>query len=679
MIPRAVHVVRRRLAASDPGRLRLITASATALAVLLSVSAASVTLTVVDGDSGYYVMAGILAMMSIAAVKDPTPGSRATTTALLAVPATLSIVTAAGLSAHRGAAVVGFIAVAGAATWPRRFGPRGAALGTVGFFAYFLTMLLDVDITHIWLGEIVAMTAIGSALLVRLALLRQRPRRQIILLLDELCAASDAVCAAAGRPHDDPHGGPHDDGGDKRLTVLRQRMAAVVIAVSDWQRRHDTSTVLGVDATTLSQRVFDVQVSTEQAAIGTDADRSHAAALDRVTTATEAVREVGRSHPSASSRPTTSTDSVPAHRRSPTPTTAAAPTSTPAPAPAQTWRFWRRWRPTTRTAAQVTVATALATVAGEAISASRWYWAVLTAYVVFVGTTTRAATLTRAERRVVGTVVGVVVGTGVVVVLGHHIHIELAICVICVFLAFYFGPLNYEALVLFVTIMIAVLFDLLGVFDLRLVMWRAEETAVGAVVGVIAAYLLFSNESRGALIDAVDSWIDAVQTVIRRSVHAMCGGPDADVLAASRGLDTAEAAVAHTTASMSLALLTGAGSATNRTLLVLHRTTPYAHALASTAIGIAEGTAGGTSDRCAGTVTESPAIVDAGDIALRTAEAVRQTVHRQQGQPSVDAPGGATDVPVPDDDRVSDAVAALSRLNRALLLVPGVEDSVPRP
>src|SRR5690606_14924698 len=65
------------------------------------------------------------------------------------------------------------------------------------------------------------------------------------------------------------------------------------------------------------------------------------------------------------------------------------------------WKPWSEWTPNSRMALQAMIAATIASGVGEAISASRWYWAVLTAFIIFIGATTRSSILTRAFRRVI--------------------------------------------------------------------------------------------------------------------------------------------------------------------------------------------------------------------------------------------------------------------------------------
>ncbi|MYR58740.1 FUSC family protein, partial [Streptomyces sp. SID625] len=67
-------------------------------------------------------------------------------------------------------------------------------------------------------------------------------------------------------------------------------------------------------------------------------------------------------------------------------------------------------RPTTRAAVQVALGSALAIVGGEFLSSQRWYWAVLTCWIVFINTSSTGEILVKGYRRLLGTVLGVVAG-----------------------------------------------------------------------------------------------------------------------------------------------------------------------------------------------------------------------------------------------------------------------------
>ena len=79
----------------------------------------------------------ILAMTVTMAVSDATVSAQCRTIALLPIPAALCLTIGTLLSPHPWANHVMFLATILGAVWLRRFGPRGLALGMVGYFSYF--------------------------------------------------------------------------------------------------------------------------------------------------------------------------------------------------------------------------------------------------------------------------------------------------------------------------------------------------------------------------------------------------------------------------------------------------------------------------------------------------------------------------------------------------------------
>ncbi|MGW0038044.1 FUSC family protein [Gordonia sp. NPDC003376] len=851
--PRVGLVLWRAVVAADPGHTRLVNATAVASAVLISVVVAALTLTALHEPLDLLVMAGILSMMGTAQAKDATPRARVVTAAILPFPAMLSASLAVVLSGHRPLQVGAFIAVAGVATWLRRFGTRGAGAGLVAFYAYFFPLLLKVPLRELPLVLLVILISLGAGLLVRLVMLRQRPRRQILLLLDEFRAAVAAVV-------DTTLVAPADSRGEHQVENLLSRLSAVAVAIAGWQRRFATDEVLGVDDTDLSRAVFDAQVVAEQGVTvlwdlrrrGNDpADLpAVSAAIGRLLgelggttdTATGRTRPDGTGAPSTgetagdagsavdssgvnpsgvnpsgvnpsgvnpsgvnpsgvnpsgagapivdpaalgSSGPAPSAHTSSAHTSSALTPTALTPTaltpsaltpsavppaahtpsahtpsavppgavdgprpdpaalgsltvivldaatdaltrlralqmsrpvsdpepatdsdSASAPAPAATeptapvahrarFRITRPQRlsdaaPTTQMAVQVMAATGLATIAGEGISASRWYWAVLTAFVVFVGTTSRAGILTRAYNRVLGTAGGIAVGGGVMLAVNHHVTIELILCVVCVFLAFYFGPLHYWALVGLVTVMLASLYDLLGILDLRLLEERIEETLVGAVIGVVCAYLLFSVDSRGVLAGKGDAYIAALRDLVTTAIRRMDGShgntesrpATVDLTESSRALDVATAGVDNAVGAMSLAFVAGPVSAiAHRDLLVMTQTTRCAHQLAESVIALCADDSGATAGPDGPfTGVDATALRRAGEHVQSDIDAISPALHdvrHVDGDvrrvPDTVVVHLITDLDLQPGTRRTSAVLALSRLRCALLQLPGVD------
>ncbi|GAA0486895.1 FUSC family protein [Streptomyces sp. NPDC046215] len=185
-------------------------------------------------------------------------------------------------------------------------------------------------------------------------------------------------------------------------------------------------------------------------------------------------------------------------------------------------------RVTTRQAFQATFACGLALAVGQAVSDERWYWAVGTAWWIFVNTASRGETLVRGFRRVVGTVLGI--GTGMLVAIPlHGAALPTAVLIAaCVFAIFYTAAVSYTWMMFAVTVMAGLLYGLLGVLDAELLALRLAQTGVGAVGASLAVLVLLPVTTHAA----TDAWIRRAL----RCVHA-CATEAAARLAGSESAD----------------------------------------------------------------------------------------------------------------------------------------------
>ncbi|MGW1076396.1 FUSC family protein [Streptomyces sp. NPDC002537] len=185
-------------------------------------------------------------------------------------------------------------------------------------------------------------------------------------------------------------------------------------------------------------------------------------------------------------------------------------------------------RPTTRQAFQNTFACAIALGVGQLVSDERWYWAVGTAWWIFVNTASRGETLVRGFRRIVGTLTGITVGLLVAVPL-HGAPAPTAVLVaVCVFGIFYTAALSYSWMMFFVTVMASLLYGLLGVLHPGLLALRFEQTLVGAVGAALAVALVLPITTHAA----TDAWIRRALVSVRHctteSARRLAGDESAD-------------------------------------------------------------------------------------------------------------------------------------------------------
>ncbi|MCQ8780841.1 FUSC family protein [Mangrovibrevibacter kandeliae] len=200
------------------------------------------------------------------------------------------------------------------------------------------------------------------------------------------------------------------------------------------------------------------------------------------------------------------------------------------------------WRdPSLRLAIQVTLASAIAMVAGQAVSETRWTWAILTAFLVFTNTQSRGDTLVRASARAAGTLIGIVAGIAVAVLLDGQTTVSLVLIVGLIFAAFYWLQLSYSVMTFCITVAVSLLYGLLGEFTAGLLVLRLEETVIGALAGIGIAFLVFPRRTGHVAHAAADAFLAALDDLLSA---ATAGSGAMDLLSLSRVVDQRYAALA---------------------------------------------------------------------------------------------------------------------------------------
>lgn len=696
-VPHTVTRAVRFLAVSDPGQLRLKSAAGTALTVLLTIIVA-VTFTTLTGTPVTVAMLGtIVSMQASASVKDRTPRDRIVTTALMALPAAGAVLLAATLSEFGKVADVGFIAVLFTAVWVRRFGLRGTALGMVSFISYFFALFLHATLAQVPVLLVAVAIGVACALFVRVAIFRDHPQSEVRRLARALRAASVSVLevVAPDRPRD--------------VDTLRRKLTGLAdtgMMIEDWLDRNNAAMHLSVTNHDLSVRVFEAQIATEQLAsalFALDEGYSWPPMLGRAMTAVgaclqddpppDALRAARRlavesaekadssqigiatilaaravqAH-TAIHRITANTaqdgtrDRSAARSRSSDGTSPASDADANA-APAAKTGMNRN----TRAAIQVAVATSAATIVGDLISPNRWYWAVLTAFLVFGGVTTRGELLTKAGNRILGTVIGVVAGVLLAALIGHQPVLQMVLIVVCIFFAFWLVAINYSLLVFFITVLLALLYGLLGTFSIDVLELRIYETAAGAAMGIIAAFLILPVRTRTTVTTMVTNYLDQMGALVDVSIESVLApGGSHDLVTKSRALDTALQDVLTAAKPLSYGPTTRGRRSTRRLLRVLAVSGRASHALAR---------AGVAASRAEPDTAPSEQTACALRAAAQVVRDHMELANRMVAGKSFERPARGADQPVIDVMRTTSntpgalrsAVRALSRLNRSIM------------
>ncbi|NMN97496.1 FUSC family protein [Antrihabitans stalactiti] len=685
---RSLSDVKRFLALSDPGRVRLRSATAVTLSVLVAMVVLLAFTTLTDQPITVALLGTVVAMQSSAVVKDRDQRSRVITTLLLFLPAVAAVSVSAVLSQFGKVGDVGFIVILFAAVWVRRYGPRGNAMGMVAFISYFFGLFLHAAPHQIPVLTFAIALGIAATLLVRTLILPDRPRVEVRRLVQALRAASISVLEAAGNR-------------DRRdLGMLRRRLdrlGETALMIDDWLDRHDAAQLLSITNEDLSLRVFDAQIATEQlvsALWALDPAKPWPTGLGHATTALGAclqnnpsedqLRAARKLAAGAADKADLSTQTgiatVVAYRAAQAhiaihhitmnalradKAADVAPQQQPEPEDPE-GEAPTGLNPSTKAAIQVAVATTAAAVLGELISPDRWYWAVLTAFLVFTGASTRGEILTKAGHRIVGTVVGVSAGVLLAALVGNNQPLQIALLLVCVFCAFYLVTVAYALLTFFVTVLLAMLYGLLGDFSVAVLQLRIAETAAGGLVGMASAFFIFSTGTRATLAEKVDAYLDLMSEVINGGVDAVVApGGDTDLVTNTRRLDNALQEVITAGKPLELGPTTRNRRGAKRLLRILQSSNRSAHAFARAGVNAAR-----AEPDSAPSAETAAALRGAADHVLGTVEAVRQVVAGESVPPTekvtettiLDVLRTSSNAPGP----VRGAVRALSTLQRAL-------------
>ena len=572
---------------SDPGFLRLRAATRTTASLASSLGILYL-LTRVTGQPLTVALLGvIITMIAAQSVNEADPRQQRITMALLPLPAALSITAASLLAGHLVAGDVVFVVVVFAAVYARRFGARGRALGMVAFNAYFATLYLRASISELpWMiGAVVVGTV--CTFVIRTYVLPDRPERVLRATVRALRARMAIVVDATTEA---VRTGYLDERRLRRMRARTIRLNETALLIQDQIEDKANPAVLwpGVTGEQLTPWLFDAELAVEWvstagrrlAALGTETVSEDPASIptttrgELVAALTQLARALRVPQPGGLQQAAEQAQRILDQQPRPTPTDdpgnaairrlalaiinaakatadvraiveGAAPVSTDvAPAPAsdgdgqQADKQSSGLRPSTRQAIQVSLAAALAIVAGQLVSPTRWFWAVIATFVIFAGTNSWGETLTKGWQRLIGTMLGVPCGMLVATLFAGNQLGSLVMIFVCLFCAFYFKDVTYSLMTFWITTMLALLYGLLGQFSLSVLMLRIEETAIGAVIGITVAILVLPTNTRTAIRDDTRSFLTALSALIENSVTTMfCDGKAVSPTEQARELD----------------------------------------------------------------------------------------------------------------------------------------------
>jgi uncharacterized membrane protein YccC len=516
----------------DPGQVRLYGAARVTLSGILSALLLLGLERVVQLGQGAMLIGVAAGLYVVAAVRDPTPHGQAVTMLLTAPAGAAAAAVALLLVPIPAIADAGFVALIAAAVYTPAFGPRWPALATLAFFAYLFALLIrpmPSDLPSWWAALAIAS---ASALVARFALLPERRewalRRMERSVRNELAALLGLIEAALRA------GAWTEPARDALMhAVDRLNEAAMLAETTATAGAGPAAAERAATESASALRLFALDLAGERAARAAVIDFPVAAARPAIADHLAALRAAIASggpmpqHPAAAGHLATmlaNIETVLSAQRLPGEAAALAATEA-GPRPRPGWRG-----PTLRAAAQAALACGSAIAIGGAVAPNRGYWAAMTAFVLFQGTRSRAESLTRALQSLLGTLAGVLAGMFLAVALDGRPRLMITAIFLAAFFAFHASQADYAMMTFWLTVVLGLVFGLLGAFPPQLLLIRLEEAAIGAVCGAAVAYAVFGTSALAVARQAGRDATVALSAAVDAAAGAIAGRTTAGLI-----------------------------------------------------------------------------------------------------------------------------------------------------
>ena len=516
--------------ASDPGALRLRSACRTTLAVALA-SLALVPLVATHEAPILAPAVGItFALMASSLPREPRPRDRLVTLVAMAATAALGCLAGALLAHPPWLGQAGFLALLfGAAAFQIR-GPRAIAVGFAAVVNVYLVLFLGADLAHLPAALLALPVAFAVTALTWFVLVPERPvaaAARIVRAVERQGAIVVRDCedyARTQRPGARLRLRRHFATLNESILAAEDQLAAVDPAaagpVSALLMRFELALVTLSAAVTAAGALDEGERARLRLAAGRlvagqrSALRPRDGATTPVLTALAELDEAAVRLAEGSDAALRAIAEAPAR-------------GTPGPRPPL------GWRPATR----AVTAAFLAMLGGQLLSPDRWFWAVITVYVVFLGARSSGDMIHRGLLRVWGTVLGLVAGVVVATALAGHPALETAGILACVFGLAYVFAISQTLAVFCVTVLLGLVYSLVGVRADLILLLRLEETAIGAAAAVLVDRFVFRRPTRHHVDATGGQLLGALAEVMRLSARRLAGDPAAAPGPTMRGAD----------------------------------------------------------------------------------------------------------------------------------------------
>lgn len=552
-IRRLLARTRDHVIASDPAFSRLRAASRALLSLLISAALlAALHFAVHPLPPAGFGLAVVVALTGSMMIRDASAKGQLVTRVYAAIGAVASVATASLLSPWPAAAYAGFLVVIFAAVYVRRFGQRWFGVGMLAFMAFFMGDYLRPKAADLPWVALAALLAFAVAQVVATVLLRDEPERDFRRALVTIDRRIDLILTELRE-----HAGAPDIAEDERQPLRDQlaRLREAVLMAEGFIPQGEGGALAGEGAASdLAVALFELQLFVERVVVaafsGVPASPAIEAVRDRNDAAlarlldnpqqqvSPGVAAAGLLRRLIATRARLDRELGPA----PSPAFAGAPEiAVPisrggGAAAASGGGFPENLK----LPIQVTAASAIALACGLLLSPSRWYWAVITAFIVFNNTQSRSDTAVRAAQRSAGTLGGLVAGSLAATLLAGHTYISLAGILLLFFVGFYFVQVSYAVMIFCITVALALIYGVMGMFTPELLVLRLEETLIGAAAGTGVAFFVFANRTTSAAEAKLDSYFDALVALLDAAKRRIAGDErEMDLMALSRAVDRA--------------------------------------------------------------------------------------------------------------------------------------------
>lgn len=178
-------------------------------------------------------------------------------------------------------------------------------------------------------------------------------------------------------------------------------------------------------------------------------------------------------------------------------------------------------KPSTKKAFQALTAAIISIIAGQILSPDQPYWVLLTAFIVLLGTESIGRIYTKGFQRSVGTIIGAVIGFTLARVVSGHSVLEITLIFAAVFFSFYLFEVSYTLMSMFITMLVAFMYDLLlGGISFSLISARVIDTIAGAGIAFGVSLFIFPKKTKDKVADTINDYLQELKPYVTEYVRS---------------------------------------------------------------------------------------------------------------------------------------------------------------